>query len=119
MLRKVPVLIGAAVLGIALLGYFLLTAPAEKRSLHAMIEADQASGIVTMSCTESSSGTCYALFVTGDTVERLAVKVGNSAGDTGITAETRYCIDTIEPAEGCTLKPLAEGQQIVRRQKGK
>lgn len=119
MLRKVPVMIGAAVLGIALLAYLLLSAPPEKRSLHAMIEADQATGIVTLNCSESSSGTCYALFVTGDDVARLEAKAGTSTGETGITAETRYCVDSVAPANGCTLKPLAQGQQIVRQSKGK
>lgn len=87
-----------------------------KRSLHATIEADRAGGTVTMMCTASSSGTCHALFVTGSDMGRVSAAVGTSAGTTGITDETRYCLDVSEPDNGCTLKPLAEGKQIVRHE---
>ncbi len=88
-----------------------------KHSLHATLDADQAGGNVTMMCTESSSGTCYGLLVTGSDVARISAAVGTSAGTTGITEETRYCLDTSEPLQGCTLKVLRAGEQIVRQEK--
>lgn len=90
-----------------------------KHNLHATLDADRESGNVTMMCTESGSGTCYGLFVTGSDVARISAAVGTSSGTSGITGETRYCLDVSEPANGCTLKPLAAGEQIVRQQKAK
>jgi hypothetical protein len=90
-----------------------------KHSLHATITADQEAGNVTMMCTASSSGTCYGLFVTGSDVARISTAVGTSAGTSGITGETRYCLDVSEPTDGCTLKPLAPGEQIVRQEKAR
>lgn len=88
-----------------------------KHNLHATLDADREGGSVTMMCTESSSGTCYGLFVTGRDIARITAAVGTTSGTTGITRETRFCLDVAEPANGCTLKPLAEGEQIVRQEK--
>jgi hypothetical protein len=90
-----------------------------KHSLHATLDADQEGGSVTMMCTASSSGTCYGLFVTGSDVARISAAVGTTSGTTGITAGTRYCLDVAEPTQGCTLKPLAQGEQIVRQEKAR
>ncbi|MES2443115.1 MAG: hypothetical protein V4574_09820 [Pseudomonadota bacterium] len=89
----------------------------EKRSVHATLDADHESGSVTMMCTASSSGTCHGLFVTGSDVARIAAAAGTSAGTTGITSMTRYCLDVAEPGQGCSLRPLAQGEQIVRQEK--
>ena len=88
-----------------------------KHNLHATLDADREDGSVTMMCTESSSGTCYGLFVTGSDIARITAAVGTTSGTTGITSETRFCLDVAEPTNGCTLKPLAEGEQIVRQEK--
>lgn len=91
--------------------------PPEKRSLHATLDTDQVSGTVTMMCKSSSSGTCHALFVTGSDIDRISAAVGTSSGTTGIMGDTRYCLGVDEPVNGCALKPLAEGEQIVRQEK--
>jgi hypothetical protein len=86
-------------------------------SLHATLDADKEAGTVTMMCTESSSGTCHGLFVDGTNIARISAAVGTSAGTSGITDDTRFCLDTAEPTDGCKLKPLAQGEQIVRQEK--
>jgi hypothetical protein len=89
---------------------------AGKHSIHATLTADPGAGSVTMMCTASSSGTCYALFVSGPNIARISAAVGTSAGTSGIGDDGRYCLDTAEPSDGCKLKPLASGEQIVRQE---
>jgi hypothetical protein len=88
-----------------------------KHSLHATLDADKEAGNVTMMCTASSTGTCYALFVSGPNIARISAAVGTSAATSGIGDDARYCLDTAEPSDGCKLKPLASGEQIVRQEK--
>jgi hypothetical protein len=90
-----------------------------KHSLHATLDADPGAGNVTMMCTASSSGTCYAMFVSGPNIMRISAAVGTSAGTSGIGDDARYCLDTAEPADGCKLKPLLSGEQIVRQEQAK
>lgn len=89
---------------------------ANKHSLHATLTADKTAGTVTMMCTASSSGTCYAMFVAGPNMARISAAVGTSAGTSGVTDDARYCLDTVEPSDGCKLKPLADGESIVRQE---
>lgn len=91
--------------------------PSGKHNLHATLTTDEGAGSVTMMCTESSSGTCYGMFVDGPNIARISAAVGTSAGTSGITGDTRYCLDTTEPSDGCKLKPLRAGEQIVRQEK--
>lgn len=84
------------------------------KNISAMLETDFQKGTVTMTCRESSSGTCHALFVFKDDVIRLDAAQGSAATATGIVDFSRYCLDVSAPADGCELKPLVEGQQIVR-----
>jgi len=93
--------------------------PSGKHELHATLDADQTAGMVTMMCSQSSSGTCYGLFVTGSDVARITVAVGTTSGTSGITGETRFCLDVSEPTDGCKLKPLMQGEQIVRQEKAR
>ena len=83
-------------------------------SISAMLETDFQKGTVTMTCRESSSGTCHALFAFKGDVKRLEVAKGSAATATDIVDFTRYCIDVAAPQDGCKLAPLAEGRQIVR-----
>jgi len=83
-------------------------------SISVMLETDFQKGTVTMTCRESTSGTCHALFVFKDDAKRLEAAQGSAATVTGIVDFTRYCLGTSAPGNGCDLKPLAEGQQIIR-----
>lgn len=102
--------------GLGLLASCLVAGCTEKvdRNLSVMFETDFQKGTVTMTCRESSSGTCYALFVFKDDVKRLEVAQGSAATATDIVDFTRYCVGVTAPANGCDLKPLSEGQQIIR-----
>ena len=100
------------VLGLALLAAGC--AAKGDQSLSVMLETDLQKGTVTMTCRESSSGTCYALFAFKDDVKRLEVAKGSTASVTEIVDFTRYCVGTTAPGDGCELKPLADGQQIIR-----
>ncbi len=87
----------------------------EERVVHAVIEAKLDAGSAMVTCRESSSGTCHALFVTQVALVTAEVKQGETSGVEGIDTGTRYCVDVRapEPAK-CRLKPLADGEQIVR-----
>lgn len=80
----------------------------------AILEADLQKGTVTMTCRSSSSGTCHALFVLKDDVIRIDAAAGSVATATGINDLFRYCLGSEAPGDGCNLRPVAEGQQIVR-----
>jgi hypothetical protein len=84
------------------------------KNISAMLETDFQKGTVIMTCRESSSGTCYALFTFKDDVVRIEAAKGTATTATGITDFSRYCLDVAPPKDGCELKPLTEGQQIVR-----
>lgn len=88
--------------------------PKVDHSISVMLETDFQKGTVTMTCRDSSSGTCYALFAFKDDVKRLEVAKGSAATATEITDFTRYCVGASAPGNGCELKPLTEGQQIIR-----
>ena len=88
--------------------------PKVDRNISVMFETDFQKGTVTLTCRDSSSGTCYALFVFKDDVKRLEVPKGSAATATEIVDFTRYCVGDTAPADGCDLKPLTEGQQIIR-----
>lgn len=80
----------------------------------AILDADLQKGTVTLTCRTSSTGACHALFVLGDDVKRIDAPVNGAATATGITDFTRYCLGATAPGNGCNLRPLVEGQQIVR-----
>ena len=84
------------------------------KTLSVMLETDFQKGTVIMTCRESSSGTCHALFVFKDDVVRIEAAKGSVATATGIVDFSRYCLDVAPPRDGCELKPLTEGQQIIR-----
>lgn len=80
----------------------------------AVLEADLQKGTVTMTCRTASTGTCHALFALGDDVIRIEAAAGSASTATGINDLTRYCVGATAPADGCNLRPLVEGEQIVR-----
>lgn len=84
------------------------------QSISVMLDTDFQKGTVTMTCRESSSGTCHALFLFKDDEVRIEAAKGSAATATGIVDFSRYCVGVSAPANGCDLKPLTEGQQIIR-----
>lgn len=84
-------------------------------SVSVLLDTDLQKGTVTMTCRESSSGTCYALFAFKDDVVRIEAAQGAVATASNINDLSRYCVGATAPGDGCDLKPLAEGQAIVRK----
>ena len=80
-----------------------------------LLDTDLQKGTVTMTCRESSSGTCHALFAFRDDVIRLEAAQGSTATATNITEFSRYCVGPTAPGDGCELKKLTEGEQIIRK----
>ncbi len=86
----------------------------ETRSLSLVLDSDLAAGKATLTCRQSSSGTCHVLFVTGDKTLRLSAAAGSKAEINGVSADTQLCTGDSAPANGCRLTPLRDGEQIVR-----
>ncbi len=86
----------------------------EHKSVRAVLDADFTRGDATLTCTESTSGACHALFVTGDKADRVSAAVGANVAAHGLGDGTRYCIGTEAPQNGCSLRPLRDGQEIYR-----
>ena len=85
------------------------------RKIDALIEARLDAGEAVIHCRESNSGICHALFVTEATTVKAEVKQGETGGASALGPETRYCIDARPPDPAtCRLRPLVEGEQIVR-----
>ena len=91
--------------------------PKGERSLDAVMTGDLQAGTLTMMCRESSSGTCHLLVQTGDKVVRVEAAKGTTTAATGLDDRSRYCLEPEAPADGCTLRPVPEGEQIVRSRK--
>lgn len=91
-------------------------APAAKRSVSVVIDADFATGKVKLTCRDSSSGTCHALFTDegGGEPLRLSAAKGASAEANGLGEGAQFCIGETAPANGCRLMPLRDGAQILR-----
>lgn len=89
-------------------------ATTEQKSLRALLDSDLTKGDTTLTCTESTSGACHVLFVTGDKTGRISASVGASAAAHGLGDGTRYCIGAEAPQDGCSLRPLRDGQEIYR-----
>lgn len=93
-------------------------AGSEARKVDAVLEAKLEPGEVLITCRESSSGTCHALFVTEATQIEAQVKQGETGSASGLSPTTRYCIDVQAPdANACRPRDLANGQTIVRYSK--
>ncbi|MDF7777274.1 hypothetical protein P1X14_18585 [Sphingomonas sp. AOB5] len=86
----------------------------ESHSVSAVLTADIAAGKIKLTCRASSTGNCHVLLVTGETIERMSAAAGQSSEATGVTDATQYCLQENAPQNGCRLRKLVQGEQIVR-----
>ncbi len=89
-------------------------APASKHNVSVVIDADFTTGKVTLTCRDSSSGTCHVLFATAGEPVRLSAAKGASAEANGLGDGARFCVGDAAPGNGCKLSPLRDGEQIIR-----
>lgn len=100
----------------------LLLTACDKAPSHveAEVDADFAKGDVMLTCKVSSSGTCYAIFIGENGSVTAKAAAGQASGASGVTEGMDYCVEATEPDPSkCRPRPLAAGQQIVRRSSGK
>lgn len=84
------------------------------RNLDAELDADFATGKVRVTCRYSSSGRCFALFLTVGGQVKGEAFAGSNATVEGVGDGSRYCVDVRQPDPmKCRPKPLAAGKQIV------
>lgn len=97
------------------LAVLLAACGAAPRTLSATIDARLEAGEALVTCRQSSSGTCHALFITQTALVRVEAKQGETGSAEGLTPATRYCVDVRAPEPGkCRRRMLEEGAQIVR-----
>lgn len=85
-----------------------------QRNLDAELDADFATGKVRVTCRYSSSGRCFALFMTIDGQVKGEAFAGSNVKVEGIGDGSRYCVDVRQPDPArCHPKPLGPGKQIV------
>lgn len=84
------------------------------RNLDAQLDADFATGKVRITCKYSSSGRCFALFLTAEGQMKGEAFAGSNATVEGVGDGSRYCVDVSQPDPAkCRPKPLSPGKQIV------
>lgn len=85
------------------------------RNVDAVLDAELEAGEALLTCRKSSSGTCHVLFITEATRITAQARQGETAAASGLSPETRYCLDVVAPdPNGCRPRPLVAGEQIVR-----
>ena len=81
------------------------------------VNGDIAHETATITCKESTTGTCHLLFQSGTTTKRASAASGASTTVAGLPAGTSFC-GGYTPPELASCKPivLLNGQQVVRRE---
>ena len=89
----------------------------ERSAVSLEVNADPASETATITCKESTTGTCHVLFQSGTTTKRASAASGASTTVAGLPAGTSFC-GGYTPPELASCKPivLLNGQQVVRRE---
>jgi len=82
------------------------------------VELDDAKGVATFTCKESSSGKCVFRFDDpGVQPQSLTVTQGEVATVTSIGTGSTYCMTTGAPGATCKAESLQAGTQTIRREK--
>jgi hypothetical protein len=89
-----------------------------RAAIEAEMSGDAAHGTATMTCRASTSGTCHALFLTGEATKTGEAPVGASATVTGLAPATRFCVGASEPdPPRCHPMDLTDVRQTVRHER--
>jgi hypothetical protein len=110
------------ILALAALAALALTLAAcgksERSAVSLEVNGDIANQAATITCKESTSGTCHVLFQSGTTTKRASAAVGATTTVSGLPAGTGFCggYAPPEPA-GCKPIVLVDGRQVVRHER--
>jgi hypothetical protein len=107
------------IIPLAALALTLAACGTSKRSAVSLeVNGDSASQAATITCKESTTGTCHVLFQSGTTTKRASAAAGTSATVSGLPAGTGFC-GGYTPPELASCKPilLIDGHQVVRRER--
>lgn len=90
----------------------------ERSAVSLEVNADPASETATITCKESTTGTCHVLFQTGTTTKRASAAAGARTTVAGLPAGTSFC-GGYTPPELASCKPivLVAGHQVVRHER--
>jgi hypothetical protein len=90
----------------------------ERSAVSLEVNGDAANDAATITCKESTTGTCHVLFQSATTTRRGSAAVGTSTTVSGLPAGTSFC-GGYTPPELASCKPivLREGHQVVRHER--
>ena len=90
----------------------------ERSAVSLEVNGDIANESATITCKESTSGTCHVLFQSGTTTKRASAAVGTSTTVAGLPAGTSFC-GGYTPPELSACKPivLLKGHQVIRHER--
>lgn len=90
----------------------------ERSAVSLEVNGDIANESATITCKESTTGTCHILFKTGETTKRASAAAGASMTVAGLPAGTSFC-GGYTPPELASCKPivLLSGHQVVRHER--
>ncbi len=90
----------------------------ERSAVSLEVNGDIANESATITCKESTTGTCHVLFKTGATTKRASAAAGASTTVAGLPAGTSFC-GGYTPPELASCKPivLLSGHQVIRHER--
>jgi len=90
----------------------------ERSAVSLEVNADPASETATITCKESTTGTCHVLFQSGTTTKRASASASASTTVAGLPAGSSFC-GGYTPPELASCKPivLVAGHQVVRHER--
>jgi hypothetical protein len=90
----------------------------ERSALSLEVNGDFANRAATITCKESTSGTCHVLFQSGTMTKSASAAVGRTTTVSGLPAGTGFC-GGYAPPELASCKPilLVDGRQVVRHER--
>lgn len=90
----------------------------ERSAVSIEVNGDFANRAATITCKESTTGTCHVLFQSGTTTKRASAAAGTSTTVSGLPAGTGFC-GGYTPPELASCKPvlLVDGHQVVRHER--
>jgi hypothetical protein len=107
------------ILAVAALALTLAACGKSERSAVSLeVNGDPAGGSATITCKESTTGTCHVLFKTVATTKRASAAAGTSTTVAGLPIGTSFCGGYTPPElDSCKPIVLLSGHQVIRHER--
>jgi hypothetical protein len=89
----------------------------ERSAVSLEVNGNVADNSATITCKESTTGTCHVLFKTGAMTRRASAAIGTTTTVSGLSAGTSFCGGYTPPElESCKPIVLLDGKQVIHHE---